>query len=167
MKSFVRLALAAGIAAGSVDVAAAATATTQMGVEVQIAQTCTIVTTNPKLTFNSFGGLNINNDAQTTFQVNCSQGTPYTIGLNAGTTAGGTIATRRMASAGGATINYTLHRDAARAAASNWGNTPGTDTQGGTGNGAAQTITVFGRIPVQTTPAAGTYTDSVTISLNY
>jgi spore coat protein U-like protein len=164
MTSLIRSILAVGIAIGSVDVAAAATATTTLGVEVTIAQTCTI-TANPKLTFNTFGGLATNNDATTNIQVNCSTGTPYTIGLSAGSGAGATVTARRMTGAGGATINYALFRDAGRT--QNWGNTAGTDTASGTGSGAAQNIAVFGRIPVQTTPAAGTYTDTVTISLNY
>jgi spore coat protein U-like protein len=37
----------------------------------------------------------------------------------------------------------------------------------GTGNGAGQTITIFGRVPAQTTPAPGTYTDTVTVTVTY
>ncbi|MCE3520182.1 spore coat protein U domain-containing protein, partial [Escherichia coli] len=35
------------------------------------------------------------------------------------------------------------------------------------GSGAAQPYTVYGRVPVQTTPAPGTYTDTITVTVTY
>ena len=67
-----------------------------------------------------------------------------------GPASGATVATRKMTS-GAATVNYTLYSDSGRTTV--WGNTIGTDTVAGTGNGAAQTLTVYGRVPPQTTPA--------------
>ena len=63
---------------------------------------------------------------------------------------------------GATPVNYALYRDASRTL--NWGNTVGTDTVSGSGNGTAQTLTVYGRVPAQTTPAAGVYNDSVTVT---
>ena len=48
-----------------------------------------------------------------------------------------------------------------------WGNTVGTDTQAATGTGAAQTYTIYGRIPPQTTPAPATYSDTITVTVTY
>jgi spore coat protein U-like protein len=48
-----------------------------------------------------------------------------------------------------------------------WGNTVGTDTVAGTGTGATQSLTVYGRVPVQSTPGAGTYTDTVITTVTY
>jgi spore coat protein U-like protein len=48
-----------------------------------------------------------------------------------------------------------------------WGNTVGTDTVAATGSGAAQSYTVYGRITAQTTPAPGTYTDTITVTVTY
>jgi len=48
-----------------------------------------------------------------------------------------------------------------------WGNTVYIDTVSATGNGAAQSYTVYGRIPAQTTPAPNTYTDTITITVTY
>jgi spore coat protein U-like protein len=62
-------------------------------------------------------------------------------------------------------INYALYRDSARTA--NWGNTVGTDTVSGTGTGANQSLTVYGRVPAQTTPVAGTYTDTIVVTVTY
>jgi len=47
------------------------------------------------------------------------------------------------------------------------GNTVSTDTVAATGNGASQSYTVYGRVPAQTTPAPGTYTDTVTVTVTY
>jgi len=48
-----------------------------------------------------------------------------------------------------------------------WGNTIGTNTVASTGTGAAQSFTVYGRIPSQTTPAPATYTDTITVTVTY
>jgi spore coat protein U-like protein len=48
-----------------------------------------------------------------------------------------------------------------------WGDTIGSDTVAGTGNGAAQSYTVFGLVPVQTTPGPGTYNDVITVTVTY
>ena len=46
-------------------------------------------------------------------------------------------------------INYAIYSNSGRT--TNWGNTVGTDTVAGTGNGSAQTLQVYGRVPAQTT----------------
>jgi spore coat protein U-like protein len=58
-----------------------------------------------------------------------------------------------------------LYRDSARSLT--WGQTVGTDTAAGTGTGAAQTLTVYGRVAPQNTPAAGTYTSTVTATVTF
>jgi spore coat protein U-like protein len=58
-----------------------------------------------------------------------------------------------------------LYSDALRTL--NWGNTSASWVSG-TGTGAAQTLTVYGLIPLQTTPAPATdYADTVTITVTY
>ncbi|EEF26199.1 conserved hypothetical protein [Ricinus communis] len=44
--------------------------------------------------------------------------------------------------------------------------TPGS-TVAGTGTGNAQLLTIYGRVPPQTTPSSGTYTDTVVVTLTY
>lgn len=141
----------------------AQTATGDFDVRITIAAECQIVST-PDLDFGSAGVLTDNVDATTTLQVACTASTPYDIGLNEGVGPEATITTRQMAS-GGDTVSYQLFRDAGHTA--NWGNTVGTDTQSGTGTGATQSYTVYGRVPSQTTPAPGVYSDTVTVTLTY
>jgi|SRR5262245_14205463 len=147
----------------SVELPLAATATSSFSVTITLAATCTVASPNT-LDFGTQGVLSANVDQTTTFTVTCTNTTPYTVALDAGTGSGATVATRKMTS-GAATVNYTLYRDAGRTNV--WGVTTGTDTVAGTGNGAAQTLTVYGRVPSQTTPAPGTYTDTINVTVTY
>jgi spore coat protein U domain-containing protein, fimbrial subunit CupE1/2/3/6 len=141
----------------------AATTASNFAVQIAIAASCTINSAST-LNFGSQGVLTANVDQTSTLQVQCTNTTPYNIGLNAGTGAGATVAIRKMTS-GANTINYSLYTDAGRTTV--WGNTVGTDTVTGTGDGASQSFTVFGRVPAQTTPAPGSYSDTVTVTVTY
>ena len=142
----------------------AATATGQFNVTITIAAEC-LVNSATDLDFGSSGVIAANIDAQSTITVQCTASTPYTIGINAGTGGGATVTNRLMTGPGAATVSYSVFRDAARTL--NWGTTIGTDTLAGTGNGSLQPITVYGRVPPQATPAAGTYSDTLTVTVTY
>lgn len=97
--------------------------------------------------------------------VTCTSGDVYNIGLNAGTFAGATVTTRRMTGPSAGGLSYFLYRDAGRTL--NWGVTIGTDTLSQTGNGSAQTATVFGQIPALQAVTAGSYSDTVGITVTF
>jgi spore coat protein U-like protein len=141
----------------------AATATTTMTVQMTIAATC-LINSASTLNFGTQGVLSTNVDQTSTLQVTCTNTTPYNIGLNAGTGTGATVAARKMTS-GANTVNYTLYSNSGRTTV--WGNTVGTDTVAATGNGAAQSYTVYGRVPPQAAPPPGTYTDTITVTVTY
>ena len=102
-------------------------------------------------------------DADAPLTLTCSSARPYTVALSAGSGTGATPAERRMAGPGGAVATYSIYREAARTTV--WGT--GTDaTVAGVGSGAAQTLTAYGRMPVQNVPA-GTYSDSVTVTVTF
>jgi len=109
--------------------------------------------------------LGSNIDVTATVSPTCTNTTPYTISLDVGSGAGATVAARRMTGPASATVAYSLYRDAARTLV--WGVTSGTDTVAGTGNGTAQPITVYGRVPPQSSSAPGGYTDVVTATVTY
>ena len=48
-----------------------------------------------------------------------------------------------------------------------FGNTVGTNTAAGTGNGTSQTITVYGQVPTQSSPAPGSYADVVNVTITF
>lgn len=162
-----RLIIASGIAAAAVllaDPSLSQTATAQFNVQMTITSSCQINSAS-NLDFGSSGVIADNRDATSTIIVQCTNSTPYTIGLNQGAGTGATIANRILSGSAGATITYSLYSNAGRTSV--WGNTVGTNTVAGTGTGAAQNYTVYGRVPPQTTPAAGTYTDTINVTLNY
>lgn len=117
------------------------------------------------LNFGTSGFITANVNATSQIVVQCTSTTPYTLGLSAGAGTGATIANRLMTGPSGATVSYSLYRDSGHTLL--WGNTVGTDRQTGTGTGAAQTYTVYGQVPAQTTPAPGVYTDTVRATLTY
>lgn len=106
-------------------------------------------------------GSNIDQDGQVT--VNCSPATPYVVALSPGGANAGPTA-RRMTK-GVEFITYGLYSNAARSLP--WGDTTGTNTVGGTGTGLGQNLPVHARIPPQTTPTPGTYSDTIIVTVTY
>ena len=143
--------------------ASASTVTGTVAVSLTIQASC-VVSSSSGITFGTSGVLTANTDAPGTLGVQCTNSTPYVVALDAGAGTGATTATRKLTS-GAATVNYALYRDSGRTLT--WGNTSGTDTVAGTGNGAAQTLNIYGRVPTQTTPAPGSYTDTVNVTVTY
>lgn len=141
----------------------AATVTNTMPVTIVIQNACDVTTTAPTtLDFGTQGPLVADIDDTSTITVVCTTGAGYNVGIDGGSS--GSVAARTMLN-GTTPVNYALYRDSGRTL--NWGSTVGTDTLGGTGNGTAQALTVYGRVPAQTTPAAGTYDDTVTVTVTY
>ena len=68
-------------------------------------------------------------------------------------------------STSGATFSYGLYQDSSRLV--NWGNDLASWMGSFTGNGADQTYTIYGQIPVQNWPAPAAYSDTVTITVTY
>jgi spore coat protein U-like protein len=160
---FIRVAAASGavmLLAGSAE---AATTTTTFGVQMSITASC-VISSASTMNFGSSGVLSSAVDQTSTIQAQCTSSTPYNIGLDAGLGAGATVAARKMTN-GGATIGYTLYSDSGHTTV--WGDTVGTDTVSSVGTGASQSFTVYGRVPAQTTPAAATYTDTITVTVTY
>ncbi|RWR02341.1 spore coat protein U [[Pantoea] beijingensis] len=95
-------------------------------------------------------------------RVNCINGLSYKIlmdGGNSGNTAG-----RNMVNTANSaiTVLYNLYTTASRTTI--WDNTTGVSD---VGNGADQWHTVYGRVPVQNTPAAGIYQDTVNVTVSW
>jgi spore coat protein U-like protein len=90
----------------------------------------------------------------------------YTIGLSPGN---GSFAARDM-QAGGAQLRYNLYSDASRLMV--WGDGTGgtsivSDNYSLPAATSTRTYTVYGEIPIQTGPIAGSYLDTLVITLNY
>lgn len=149
--------------------AQAATATTTFQVTATVLKAC-LMSTPGTLAFGSYDPASTTPLAGTTsLNVTCTFGTPYSIGLNAGTGTGATITTRAMTSptagVGNNTLAYGLFKESTYA--TNWDNSvAGT---GYVGSGLAQARTIYGRIPVGQYAAAPAtdYADTITVTLTY
>ena len=143
------------------------TATATFLVSLTITSSCTVSAN--ALAFGSKGLLTTAATGSTTLSVTCSNTTPYNIGLNAGTGTGSTASARLLTgtTTGNTTttVSYKLMQDSALT--TNWGTTQGTDTVAGTGTGSAQTVTIYGQVPTQTTPAPDTYQSTVTATVYF
>ncbi|MBA8880825.1 Csu type fimbrial protein [Phyllobacterium myrsinacearum] len=128
---------------------------------ITLANDCLVTAQN--IDFGNKGLLNANIDQTGQVNVTCTPTVPYTVSLNLGGT-GTSPTARKMTGAGGA-ITYGLYRDINRTQP--WGNTIGTNTASGTGSGASQPITVYARVPPQTTPAPGSYNDTIIVTVTY
>lgn len=145
--------------------AAAGTQSATMGVSATVTANCTISTTPVAFgSVNTLSGANV--DANGTVTVSCTAGAPWTLSADAGGGSGATMAVRRM-TFGANTLNYTIHTTAGHGTV--WGNgTSSTATIGGTGTGAAQSVTVYGRVfSGQTGVPAGSYSDTVNVTVTY
>ncbi len=159
-----------GCAGGLLFFASSATAADANGtltVTGSVAASCTV--SAAPLAFAAEDVLDANpTDATADITVTCTNGTDYDIGLDAGSGAGADTTTRVMTAtdASGDTLSYQLFQDAGYT--TNWGEADAVDTVTDTGDGTAQTHTVYGRIPTgQETAPPKNYSDTVAINVTY
>lgn len=146
------------------NAALAATATDTMGVSATVVSACILDASD--LAFGNYDPTSASAvDATTTVQVTCTTGTSFTVGLNAGLASGATVTTRKLQN-GANLLAYQLYSNAGRT--TNWGNTPGTDTPAATvATTTPTTLTVYGRLAALQNVPAGSYSDTVTVTVNY
>ncbi|WP_255211542.1 Csu type fimbrial protein [Serratia ficaria] len=93
-------------------------------------------------------------------RVKCNNGTSYHVLLDGGQS--GNTAARYLQSAAGQKVNYNLYTSAAHSTI--WDNLTGVSQ---TANGVDNWLPVYGMIPAQATPAVGSYTDTVQVTINW
>jgi len=157
---FISIIVAMGSALIPINTSSGATTTSTFQVTATVASSCTVTATS--LAFGNYTLAQL--DGSSTITATCTNGTTYTIGLDAGSFAGATTSTRRMTGPSAAGLSYSLFSDSGRT--TNWGNVAGSWVSG-TGTGAAQVLTVFGRIPANQTALIGNYTDTVTVTVTF
>lgn len=130
-------------------------------VKTTVAPSCTISAT--AMAFGTYAGSVL--DSSSIITVTCTNTTPYNISLNEGLASAATVTSRKMMLSGANLLAYTLTSDAARTV--NWGQTIGTDTVAGTGNGTAQALTIYGRIAAGQLVTPGSYADTIIATISY
>jgi spore coat protein U-like protein len=159
--------LTAGVLLALAGTAQAATRTSTFNVTATVNTNCVITT--PDLAFGTFDGL-VDTSATSIITVRCSNGTPFFVDLNGGSS--GDVANRTMTSVSSAVpLRYNLYTDAAHNQL--WGNGQnGTGRASGTGGGmgTARTFTVYGLLDADLNTGevdAGSYADIITATVNY
>lgn len=148
--------------------ASAATTTSSFAVTATVNTTCSA--TSAALAFGAYtpGGGAL--AGSTAVNVKCTNGTAFTVKLNAGTTTGGAITQRLMAN-GTNTLQYNLFTTSGGNTVFGDG-TGGSSTMPGTGTGlsTAVAINVYGQLPDNATnqnAVPGSYSDTVTATITY
>ena len=143
----------------------ASTASSTLNVDATVTANCTVSTSAI-----SFGNVNpisgSNVDASGGITVTCTNGTAWTAAAGVGSGTGASFASRKMSS-GGNSLAYNIYTDSGRTSV--WGDGTGsTATLGNTGSGAAQSVTVYGRVGSgQTAVPPGSYADTVAVTVTY
>ncbi|MFL9926026.1 spore coat U domain-containing protein [Herbaspirillum lusitanum] len=142
--------------------AIAASSTGNLAISAIVTAQCVIQ--SAALPFGTYNSAAVQQSAQ--IGVTCSNGTSYTVSLDAGAGTGANTTTRKLATSdNSSTLNYALYQDPARS--KSWGNSSGSDTLTSTGNGTLQSLPVYGYIPAGQTSKPGAYADVVSITLAY
>jgi spore coat protein U-like protein len=163
LRTFVMAALAA---VGAWVSTQAATSTSTLTVNAVVSANCSI--SSGVLSFGSYDPVVVNAstplDGSGTFTVACTKNAANVwIGIGYGSNVSGS--TRRMKDAGTNYVTYELYRDAART--SIWGNVQASGVSYAPTTKAATTFTVYGRMPANQDAAAGSYTDTVQMTVNF
>ena len=113
--------------------------------------------------FGTTGVLSAATRSTGTLTVRCVNNDAFQISLNGGTVAGSVSARKMKPASGSDRISYQLSQTLDGTI---WGDgTGGTAVYSGTGSGSSTGITIYGRVPAQTTPAPGDYKDTVTATV--
>jgi spore coat protein U-like protein len=135
----------------------AATATDTFTVTATVATVCSVTATD--LSFGAYA--NLAADATSTISVTCTSGGTYSVGLSNGSYFS---TTRRMKNAGTDYLGYELYKEVGHT--NRWGDSGG-DLVSGTGSGSAQDLTVYGNLPASQGLIAGSYSDTITVTVTY
>lgn len=116
------------------------------------------------LDFGSVGLLNQAVDAASQIRVTCTAGSSFDVGLGYGLH-GSAMNDRHMQDLAGNQVSYQVYRDNGRSLG--WGLPADGAASTSAGSGAVESFTVYGRVPVQTTPPPGNYSDTLVVTVTY
>lgn len=162
-------AMAAGLVMSSAALAQS-TATGTLNAKIVITKDCAVTSSGTVLDFGSKAStVAVAATASTAITVKCTNLTPYKIGLQSSAASSATDGTGTMKYNDGSTVHTIGYQLNQASGGTPWGNVYSgtTNTQGGTGSGSDQSYTVYGATTSTLNVAAGTYEDTVNISVYY
>jgi spore coat protein U-like protein len=159
-------------ALSAVGTASAATSTGSFQVTASVANSCVVTAAN-NIAFGAYDPADTNNasalDSAGSVTVRCTRGSNAAIALNQGANAAGgsscTTPLRQMSDGGTSRLRYDLYSDSARTVA--WGCTTTNDVDQTFSSLAPVTFDTFGRIPAGQDVPAGSYADTVTVTVTF
>ncbi|MBI5874909.1 MAG: spore coat protein U domain-containing protein [Deltaproteobacteria bacterium] len=170
MKKILLAVCALALALGSAMPVSALTTTANMSVSLTVIPVASVSVTN--MSFGSVTPGAAVSDTSATITVNVTSGSVYTVTVDAGTHYLVGDKYRNLQSGATSGGGYVLSKDSGFAAP--WGDASYANTFDGyatgvasTGTGANQTLTIWGRFNGTAPSTAGTYTDTVTVTVNY
>jgi len=149
----------------------AGSASTSLSVTASVSNNCTISTA--ALAFGAYDPIVTNAstalDGTGTVTIACTKGASTTIGLDTGTHSGNASGTTRAMSDGAGSpsyLSYEIYQDSSRSTL--WANSGGgLFTPAAAPSRAARSYTAYGRVPAGQDTPAGSFTDSVTATVNF
>jgi spore coat protein U-like protein len=159
MESLLNAKLYPAIALIGAATAAAAPVQTTFQVTSSVSAVCTV--TAAGMDFGAYQGKQ--HDQTSSIAVTCNKGTPYQIGLDNGLHFSAPYRRLKHRTTADYLI-YELYRDAGRTA--RWGNDD-TSSVYMSGDGTAQHIDVYGRVPAGQSGPTGSYSNTTTIIVNF
>jgi spore coat protein U-like protein len=141
------------------------TVTSGMPVRIEIITACTISASD--LDFGPYhSSLTAPVLGQSTIELNCGAGVVTELSLDGGTGPGGNTSRRKLSMESGIDrLDYNLYQDAGRTI--HWGDKSGRDTREVITTGLPQTIPVYGEIPAGQRARDGTYSDVITVTVQF
>lgn len=134
-------------------------------VQATVQKNCSVNTAS-NLTFPPQGLLNQAVTGSGQITVRCTNNNAFAVAINGGTVANNVMARKMKHATAADTVGYQLYQDANYATVWGDGVTGGTMFNG-TGTGANQAFTVYGRVPAQATPRPGNYSDTVLVTITF
>ena len=149
----------------------AGSTSTSLSVTASVSNNCTISTA--ALAFGAYDPIVTNAstalDGTGTVTIACTKGASTTIGLDTGTHSGNASGTTRAMSDGAGSpsyLSYEIYQDSSRSTL--WANSGGgLFTPAAAPSRAARSYTAYGRVPAGQDTPAGSFTDSVTATVNF
>jgi spore coat protein U-like protein len=171
MKTQFRLALALALAAFATPVFAAGTATATFTVLASVSAKCSVVAPTSNLDFTTYDPTAVS-QASLDVKFHCTKGTTWNVSLDGSAANNGKGLSGSHAMASGADyLGYELYVDSARTQV--WSPSfpvaSGKFVKSGTGTGGSgtDTVTVYGQVDAGQYVTPGSYTDTVTFTVNY
>lgn len=155
---------AAAVLLAAPVVGGAGTTTDTLSVTATVSESCSLSTST--LAFGTYDPASaIDTDASTTIDAACTDGTTFAVALDGGSSAN--ISARTMNDGGTNTLGYQIYTDTLRTTIWGDGTTGSTKTGTGLGPLTAVTMTAYGRITAQQNVPAGSYSDTVNVTLTF